>query len=83
MALQRHTFAKGYITVQSNNSSKWLRVEESFDGQTHEIFIGDTGADCDCDCDCDSPEEFAIDLSREQVKELIFCLNQLHFIDKE
>ncbi len=83
MALQRHTFAKGYITLQDNNSNKWMRVEESFRGDTIEIFVGDEGEECDCDCDCNSPTEFKIDLTREQLKELMFCLKQLHFIDKE
>lgn len=81
--LQRHNFAKGYITVQDSNNQKYIRVEESFRGDAIEIFVGDEGQECDCECDCDTPSEFRVNLSREQIKELLFCIKQLHFIDKE
>ncbi len=86
MAMQRRSFVKGYLTHEQSNDSRYLRVEESYDGQNLEIFVGDNDLDpcvCDyCDCDCTTPDVFGIDLNREQVKELHFCLTQLHFIDK-
>jgi len=83
MALQRHTFVKGYLTHERANEDRYLRVEESYDGQNLEIFVGDNDSDCDCDCDCNPRDVFGIDLNREQVKELLFVIKQLHFIDKE
>ena len=85
MALQRHSFVKGYLTHEKTNDNRYLRVEESYDGQNLEIFVGDNDLDpCDCECDnCITTDVLGIDLNREQIKELIFCISQLHFIDKE
>ncbi len=85
MALQRHTFVKGYLTTQKSDSHVYLRVEESYDGQNIEIYVGNEEEDdnCTCDCGCSPKSYFGIDLTREQLKELQFCLKQLHFIDKE
>ena len=83
MALQRHHFVKGYLTTDED--AHYIRVEESYDGQKIEIFVGDSEFDneCTCDCGCTPADHFGVALSREQIKELLFCLNQLHFIDKE
>ena len=89
MALQRHNFAKGYVT---HTYRKFIRVEESYDGQSIEISVGDEElaedmGPCTCDCDCDEElrgeSTITVDLSREQIKELMFVIKQLHFIDKE
>lgn len=83
--MQRHTFAKGYITQQRSHNGKYLRVEESYAGQHIEIFVGNNNEDtnCTCDCGCTPFAEHSVDLTREQLKELVFCLKQLHFIDRE
>ena len=80
--MQRHKFAKGYIT---HRGTKYVRVEESYDGQDIEVSVGDDDADteCTCDCGCSPVDVFTVNLSREVVREFIFTLNQLHFIDKE
>lgn len=79
----RHKFAKGYITTEEG-SRKFIRVEESYDGQSIEFFIGDPSEEinCGCDCGCSPDNEHSIDLTKAQVKELMFCIRQLHFIDK-
>ena len=84
MTLQRHHFVKGYL-VESHSNDSYMRIEESYDGQSIEIFVGiiNDGPNCTCDCGCTLETQFGVDLSREQVKELQFCLKQLHFIDKE
>lgn len=83
--LQRQNFAKGYITEAGNH---FIRVEESYDGQKIEIAVGNDDFECGCvpcdDCEsCNAVSEFRISLSREQIKELLFVIKQLHFIDKE
>ena len=85
MAMQRHEFAKGYIT---SSGKHFIRVEESYDGQDIEIVVGNDNYDCGCEpCDdcgeCNAATEFRISLNRAESKELMFCIKQLHFIDKE
>ena len=89
MALQRHNFAKGYI---SHTGRKFIRVEESYDGESIEISVGDDELEedmdlCTYDCDCNDglrgESTISVDLSREQIKELMFVIKQLHFIDEE
>lgn len=85
MAMQRKHFAKGYIT---NAGDHYIRVEESYGGQKIEIVVGNEDFECGCvpcdDCGpCEAVGDFSISLSREQIKELMFVLKQLHFIDKE
>lgn len=85
MALQRHHFAKGYITSAGDH---YIRVEESYTGDKIEIVVGNEDFECGCvpcdDCEpCEAVSEFRVSLNREQIKELLFVIKQLHFIDKE
>lgn len=89
MPLQRKHFAKGYIT-SGDDDTRYIRAEESYDGQFIEITVGDNDYDSGCkvrdcdDCDpCEHVDFFRIRLDREQVKELQFIIKQLYFIDKE
>lgn len=86
--MQRHHFAKGYMVHSPDplgGDRQYIRVEESYDGQGIEFLVGnDDQEDCDCESDdCTQFTEHRVTLNREQVKELMFCLKQLHFIDKE
>ncbi len=87
MPLQRKHFAKGYIT-SGDDDTRYIRAEESYDGQFIEITVGDNDFVCGCqscdDCEpCNPTDFFRIRLDREQVQELQFIIKQLHFIDKE
>ena len=84
--MQRHKFAKGYVT---HRGSTYIRIEESYAGDNLEIQIGDEDFECDCEpcseCtnECNAKSDFTISLPKAEIKELIFCLNQFHFIDQE
>ena len=93
MALQRKHFAKTYIVhtgSECDENRRYIQVEESYDGQFIEIVVSapDLPNSCPGDteegesCSCEFTDGYRISLNREQVKELLFCIKQLHFIDK-
>jgi len=81
--LQRSNFAKGYIFHDGREN--FIRVEESYDGKVLEFVVGNDEFECGCseDCECEAKTEFRVNLNPEQVRELVFVIKQLHFIDKE
>lgn len=88
--LQRHHFAKGYMVHAGYaEERRMILVEESYAGDQIEIVVGAPDLENSCPgeedetCSCEFANEYRIALSKEQVKELMFCINQLHFIDKE
>ena len=87
--LQRKHFSKGYtVHAESPESGDgyFIKVEESYDGKFIEIMVGQaclTNTCPDENLECGRLDEYRISLTCEQIKELQFCLKQLHFIDDE